>query len=476
MVMPAGDPAAWTICPVPTHTITQSVPFTFADAGVPAYLSEPVSENPGPGLVGGVPSSGTPPVLRRVLSGHWMAPVGGAIIGPRPTLTAWPTSSLTDVAITRVVFHAAWAGGAAEVCTATAGGADGLWSCTPDLGALGVPPGPVTLTFDVFDDAGDMTPAAATLAATLAKGRPKASWGKGTTKDASHVSFGDPVDLVARVSDSADVQEVRFTAYYPDWPNARDAAKFQGFDPKRTWRTVAVCRPKGVTGDVPITKGCTWDGDTRSTVVTYHWDPTTGESKRSVPGVPKADPAITTGSKACLPVTLGIDITDAVGYRASAPGGKFAGKCDAKADGLGRTAYLDPPEPPAAPSHVRIVGRGICVSDSGCGADYRMTWDAVPGATGYEVFVENLWMTGGAGCGDDHYGRLSPVSLEKVGPGTLFHKGRFTPEVRSGRLIYGGRYSVVAINDAGASARSVAHEPGYPSSGDIGWSDVPECP
>ena len=67
--------------------------------------------------------------------------------------------------------------------------------------------------------------------------------------------------------------EVRFTAYYPDWPNAKNAAKVSGFGPKETWRTLKVCRPK--------TKGCTWEGDEQAATVTYRWDPTGGEKKRS---------------------------------------------------------------------------------------------------------------------------------------------------------------------------------------------------
>ena len=67
---------------------------------------------------------------------------------------------------------------------------------------------------------------------------------KGTTNDASHVRYGEPVTLVTRFNGDVDVAEVRFTAFDPDWPNAKDAMKLPGFDPKATWRTLAVCRPK----------------------------------------------------------------------------------------------------------------------------------------------------------------------------------------------------------------------------------------
>ena len=317
-----------------------------------------------------------------VLSGHWISPAEGATVGSRQTLVAWPSSALDDVAITRVVFHARWDGGEAEVCSATVDDADGLWSCNATLVGAGVPAGPVVLTFDVFDDAGDMSVAADVVVVTLTSGSSKVVWAKGTTKDASHVTFGDPVELVARVSDSADLQEVRFTAYYPDWANAKDAARVPGFDPKSTWRVMAICRPKGVTGAQATTKGCHWDGDKRSATVTFRWDPTIGEKTRSLPGVPKADPAITSASKACVPVTLGIGVSDAAGAMGTSPAGRVAGRCDARADALGRVVYLDPLTPPRPPTSVRIaliLDRVRCPGDGPCEYPWRLSWNDVDG-------------------------------------------------------------------------------------------------
>lgn len=114
----------------------------------------------------------------------------------------------------------------------------------------------------------------------------------------------------------ASIRTIPFTAFYTDWPNAKDAAKFRGFDPKATWRTPKVCRPKS--------KGCTWDGDRKAATVRYTWDPTVGEKKRSIEGVPKADPGITLKSTKCVPVTLGIDAEDTSGAITSGPGGKIA--------------------------------------------------------------------------------------------------------------------------------------------------------
>ncbi len=41
--------------------------------------------------------------------------------------------------------------GATELCSADAASDDQTWSCTPDLKAAGIPAGPLTLSFDVFD-------------------------------------------------------------------------------------------------------------------------------------------------------------------------------------------------------------------------------------------------------------------------------------------------------------------------------------
>ena len=58
-----------------------------------------------------------------------------------------------------------------------------------------------------------------------------------------------------------------------------------------------------------------------------------------------------------MPVTLGVDVVDAAGTITSGPGGKIAQRCDAKAEGLARTVYLDPLAPPAAPGNVQLTCR-----------------------------------------------------------------------------------------------------------------------
>ncbi len=96
-----------------------------------------------------------------VLGGHWMSPVGSATIGPRPTLVAWPSSTLEDVAVSQVDFHATWLGGSGPLCTATEGDSAGLWGCEASTSLrLACRRARSGLTFDVFDDAGDVARAA----------------------------------------------------------------------------------------------------------------------------------------------------------------------------------------------------------------------------------------------------------------------------------------------------------------------------
>ena len=56
-----------------------------------------------------------------------------------------------ETTFTKVVFSGTWAGGAKTIlCKATAPSDTGDWRCQADLLALGVPPGKVTFSFDVF--------------------------------------------------------------------------------------------------------------------------------------------------------------------------------------------------------------------------------------------------------------------------------------------------------------------------------------
>lgn len=102
------------------------------------------------------------PTLAPVLSGTWVSPKAGATVKTlKLTLSAKPTASLTDVTLTKVVYSVAWGSKApTTACTATKAATDGTWSCTADLAKLAASLGKLTLSFDVFDDAGDVARAA----------------------------------------------------------------------------------------------------------------------------------------------------------------------------------------------------------------------------------------------------------------------------------------------------------------------------
>jgi hypothetical protein len=100
--------------------------------------------------------SGAPPL---VLSGTWVSPKAGATVKTlKLTLSSKPTASLSEVKITKVVYSIAWGSKAPKTaCAATKAAKDGTWSCSADLVKLTAPLGKLTLSFDVFDDAGDVS-------------------------------------------------------------------------------------------------------------------------------------------------------------------------------------------------------------------------------------------------------------------------------------------------------------------------------
>lgn len=116
-------------------------------------------------------------------------------------------------------------------------------------------------------------------------GRPRARWNARTPASGSHITFGDTVRLVARVRDVADIAQVRFRAYYPRWPQIAGSSGLISFDPRTSWRELAVCtapagRQSGLGGL------CDWNGDARDAKVTYVWDPRSRNRSPVPPGCP----------------------------------------------------------------------------------------------------------------------------------------------------------------------------------------------
>jgi hypothetical protein len=120
----------------------------------------------------------------------WVAPAEGSTVKTaKVTLSATAASRLPSVNVTKVQFYAAWGSASpTAACAASKADAKGVWSCKTDLWKLGAPLGALTLSFDVFDDAGDLARSpAGTRLVTLAAPPPaptglRGSGGAETTK------------------------------------------------------------------------------------------------------------------------------------------------------------------------------------------------------------------------------------------------------------------------------------------------------
>lgn len=185
-------------------------------------------------------------------------------------------------------------------------------------------------------------------------GRPRANWTRRTPAHGSHIAYGDPVRLSARVRDVADIAEVRFRLYYPAWPRSRSSHEFAAFDPTRLWRLAAVCRPPGSDGEPRQTRDCSWDGDARDAVVTFDWEPDFNELAPAAAWLPRARPAIGHDTSKCVPVSLAVEVIDRAGHvRSGIDRLPLPRRCDAAAidrASPGRVVYLDPFVPPRAPA------------------------------------------------------------------------------------------------------------------------------
>ena len=90
-----------------------------------------------------------------VLDGTWVSPKEGAkLTSYTTTLSARPKATGPGVTtFTKVVFSANFAGAEKKViCTVTKPSSGGAWACNANLLTLGVPPGMVTLSFDVHGE------------------------------------------------------------------------------------------------------------------------------------------------------------------------------------------------------------------------------------------------------------------------------------------------------------------------------------
>jgi Peptidase family M23. len=93
-----------------------------------------------------------------VLSGAWVSPAEGSTITTSTlSLTATATTRLASTKVMKVTFKLGVATDADEICSATKPAANGTWTCKADLWKAGAELGVLVLTFDIYDDAGDLT-------------------------------------------------------------------------------------------------------------------------------------------------------------------------------------------------------------------------------------------------------------------------------------------------------------------------------
>ena len=162
-----------------------------------------------------------------------------------------------------------------------------------------------------------------------------------------------------------DISQVRFRAYYPDWPRAAASSGLDSFQPTTAWRQLALCTPPQGRRHVAGT-GCRWNGNRRDAVVSFDWDPTLAP--------PRTDGALAASSPAGHDAGL-----HRVRARVAGRGGRGRGRPRLLADrsparagrlrrarrrraaGTRRVLYLDPLVPPEAPApqgHGRATAAG----------------------------------------------------------------------------------------------------------------------
>jgi len=235
------------------------------------------------------------------------------------------------------------------------------------------------------------------------QGDPEGRWARSSTKDGSQIQFGGKVTLVAKVSDDVPIREVRFNAYYPDWARPKSARRLDGFDPRSTWRIIAVCRPSGTRGEPTRTKGCKWDGSARNATVTFTWNPIKPALKKPAPWQPLVQVPMNEQSDQCVPVSFSFDVFDAGGYRRqAAAGAKRVEPCRGRTAKQGKVVNLQPMRPPAAPATVRLICpsrsvRTACVVEDSDAV--TLQWqDRSNNETGFSIYARGSGLAGSELC------------------------------------------------------------------------------
>jgi hypothetical protein len=291
-------------------------------------------------------------------------------------------------------------------------------------------------------------------------GNPRANWNKSTTAQAAHVPFGDTVRLSARVRDRVDIAEVRFRAWYPDWPRLRPSGELPTFDPDRNWRQLATCKPRGESGG----SDCSWKGDRRDAVVTFSWDPTATEVGSAEPWLPRARTPMSRSIDACVPVSLAVEVVDTAGkVRSEVSSLPRPDRCDrrsAERDPKARLVYLDPLVPPATPT----VRKGV-QNDRGWPAVYQpdplkgaIVWrDRSDNEDGFRIYARRSWFEADCSVTDGPWSIVTEVAAdrERYRPNhkkvVKSIKVPNIPDVPGSMTRW--EYSVAAFNEVGTTER-----------------------
>jgi hypothetical protein len=205
---PSPVPAVVAAAPTPSPTAIRTVspaPQTIAPGSPTSPVAPSVTaEPPGPGnTFNDVPSfEPTPPPDPAAATGTWVSPSAGS------TFTAWtidlaatPILPTPDAAVSKVAFDVVGADRNTTICEASQAESDGTWTCTADLVKAGIPPGPLTLTFDITDANGNVSWAVGDLLdVTYAAVPPKPASPKIATVSDTPAADGNSSTLIERVT------------------------------------------------------------------------------------------------------------------------------------------------------------------------------------------------------------------------------------------------------------------------------------
>ena len=292
-------------------------------------------------------------------------------------------------------------------------------------------------------------------------GKPRARWNDTTPASGRHIRYGQPITLKTRVRDVAQIDQVRFRAWYPRWPQVQPSRELDSFDPDGTWRELAVCDAPGGTPS-GYASLCQWEGKAKDARVTYVWDPTSAKPQPSAPWLPPARAASSLQQTSCVPVSLAVEVVDRAGYVYSdvvnLPRPQACDDAAAEAVAGGRVLYLDPLAPPRAPASRGTKDRGwppVYEPDPLKGA---IVWrDRSNNEDGFHIYARRHWFEPDCSVSKGNWQRVASIRHNKERyrpPHDQVLQALPEPDQSDvpGFLSY-WEYAVAAHNAAGESAK-----------------------